>query len=232
MSRPPKNRPYILLNMSMSADGKIASPAGDVQHFSSRRDSEHLYELRATVDAVMNGARTVDTSPIKMDPGSKEYRRRRLQNGLSEYNLRIIVSGSGSIDPNAEVFRHRFSPIIILTSARCPKRKLKRLREISDDVIISPDKSIDFPDALKQLRRKWKVRRLLCEGGGGLNDALFRADLIDEARLTVCPLIIGGAKAPTISDGVGFDALNDARRFELKHRRRSGEEMFLTYRRK
>ena len=215
----------------MSADGKIASPDGKVQHFSSRRDNGQLYELRATVDAVMNGARTVDTGPIKMDTGLEKYRQRRIRTGLKEHALRIIVTGSGSLDPNAEVFRHRFSPIIILTSLQCPRRKLRQLEKLADDVIISTSRTIDFAKALEQLRQSWNVKRLLCEGGGGLNDAMFRADLVDEVRLTVCPLIIGGTKAPTICDGSGFEKLADARQFELAKRKQVGEEMFLTYRR-
>lgn len=232
MSRVPKGRPYVLLNMSMSADGKIASAQRGMNHFTSKRDEQNLYALRATVDAVMNGARTVDTAPIKMDSGSAKFRRTRLNSGLAEHALRIIVTGSGSLAAKAEVFCHHFSPIVILTSSRCPKRKLRDLAKQADDVWISPGRSIDFPRALTHLHSKWRVKRLLCEGGGGLNDAMFRGDLIDEFHLTVCPLIIGGSQAPSISDGIGFDRLNDARQFELAKRKQVGEEMFLTYRRK
>ena len=51
-------RPFVLMNMAMTADGKIATANRVVSSFGSRRDQEHLYELRATADAVMAGART------------------------------------------------------------------------------------------------------------------------------------------------------------------------------
>jgi len=232
MSDPPKGRPYVLLNMSMSADGKIASPERRINHFSSPRDHERLYQLRATADAIMNGARTVDTEPVRMDTGPERFRRLRLRSGLREHALRVIVSGSGSVNPRAEVFRHRFSPIVILTTERCPQPARQRLESVADQLIAAGESCIDFAAALRELRRQWRVQRLLCEGGGALNDALFRADLIDEINLTICPLIIGGVAAPTISDGEGIARLADARRFTLARRKRIGDELFLTYHRR
>ena len=48
--------PFVLVNMAVSADGKIASANRAVATFSSARDHEHLYELRATADAVMKAS--------------------------------------------------------------------------------------------------------------------------------------------------------------------------------
>lgn len=226
------DRPYVLINMSMSADGKIASANRGINHFSSDRDHENLYRLRATSDAILNGARTVDTAPIKMDTGPEKFRRRRARNGLSAHAIRIIATGSGSLNTNAEVFKHDFSPIVVLTTSRCPKTKLTRLRKAADAVIVAGGPELDFPTALMQLRKDWKIKRLLCEGGGALNDALFRADLVDEVNLTICPVVIGGRDAPTISDGIGIERLADARQFALNKRRSMDDEQFLTYLRK
>ncbi|TAL04304.1 MAG: hypothetical protein EPO07_05245, partial [Verrucomicrobia bacterium] len=106
----------------------------------------------------------------------------------------------------------------------------RRLLRIADDVKICGAKEIDFSRALFWLKQKWKVNRLLCEGGGELNDALFRAGLVDEIHLTICPKIFGGRNAPTIAEGDGFGALQRAAGFELKSFRRVGEEVFLIYR--
>src|SRR5579862_1972426 len=100
--------PFVFLNVASSADGKLAPASRHFIPFGSRRDQEHLLELRASADAVMSGARTVDLSPVKLGPGGAKYRRQRLRAGLTEYNLRVVVSGSGTIDPNAEIFKHRF----------------------------------------------------------------------------------------------------------------------------
>lgn len=224
--------PFVLINMAMTADGKIATANRAVSSFGSGRDHTHLLELRATADAVMAGARTVNSAEINLGPGPAKFRRQRLKRGLAEYNLRVIVSGSGSINPKAHVFTKRFSPVIILTTQRASATKLCRLRAVADIVKICGRNEINFRAALRWLRENWNVQQLLCEGGGELNDALLRADVVDEWHLTICPLVFGGRRAPTIADGAGFQHLARARRFDLENMRRCGEELFLVFRRK
>jgi riboflavin-specific deaminase-like protein len=225
------SRPFVLVNMAMTADGKIATANRAISTFTSARDHEHLLELRATADAVMSGARTVDSAKINLGPGGKKFQRRRLKRGLAEFNLRIIVTGSGSVNPAAEIFKHRFSPILILTTRRASPPRLKCLRTLADEVQLCGRNEINFRAALRWLQRHWGVNRLLCEGGGDLNDALFRAGLVDELHLTVSPKIFGGRTAPTIAEGLGFLRLADCAQLTLKSARRVGDEMFMVYRR-
>lgn len=219
MSSKPKIRgaklPFVFINMAMTADGKIATANRAVHSFGSPRDLRHLYELRATADAILCGARTVEISDSILGNGGEKFRQQRFKNGLSEYNLRVIASGSGSLNPGAKIFRHRFSPIIVLTTNRASEKKLKNLHQLADEVKICGVEAIDFSAALRWLRAKWGVKRLLCEGGGELNDALFRADLVDEINLTLCPKIFGGRSAPTIADGQGLSKLALTRKFKL-----------------
>ena len=226
-----RNLPFLFLNLAMSADGKIASANGVIPNFGSKRDKQNMMVLRTYADAIMSGARTVDLNSVTLGPGSEKYRKMRLRRGLAEYNLRVIVSGSGSIDPTADIFRHRFSPIIILTTRSVSKRRLEQLKQIADDVKAFGQTKLDFVAAFCWLREKWKVKRLLCEGGGELDGALFRADLVDEIHLTISPEIIGGRNAPTIADGDNVPHLRDAKRFKLVSAKRVGDEMFLIYRR-
>ena len=188
-----------------------------------------MMELRATADAVVSGARTVDLNPVTLGTGGEKYRRLRKKRGLAEYNLRVIVSGSGSIDPKAAIFGKRFSPIIILTTQSAGPRRLNQLRRLADDVIICGQRDLDFRRGLRALRQKWKVKRLLCEGGGELDDGLFRAGVVNELHLTICPKILGGRHAPTICDGVGFDTLSKASRLTLKSMNRHQDELFLVF---
>ena len=224
------DRPFVLINMAMSADGKIAPAHRRFVAFGSRRDHANLLALRATADAVICGARTVDSAPMTLDTGGAVYERRRQRAGLAKQNLRVVVSGSGSVDPQAVVFQRGESPIIVLASGRAPKSRLAKLKRLADCVKVCGKNSVALRQALGWLRREWAVKRLLCEGGGELNFELLRLGLVDELHLTVCPRIIGGRDAPTIADGEGFARLAKVTKLELTGQRRTAGELFTTWR--
>ncbi len=229
MKRKPVTRPFVFVNMAMTADGKIATTNRAVSSFGSKHDLDHLYKLRTTADAIMAGARTLDLNKVFLGNGAERYRRMRLQRALSDYPLRVIVSGTGTIDPRAAIFQKRFSPILLITSRRASAVTIRTLRTLVDDVFISSGRAIDFTAALQWLAEKWKVRRLLCEGGGELNAALFREGFVDELNLTICPKIFGGRHAPTIAGGNWHIALALAANLRLRSVRKIGEEAFLKF---
>ena len=134
-----------------------------------------MLKLRTTADAVMCGARTAETSGVTLGTGGKRYREMRLRRGLAGHHLRIIVSGSGRVATQAEVFQHRFSPIVVLTTRRASATRLAQLRRVADEVAQFGAKELNLRAALRWLCKHWNVKRLICEGGGELNDALFRA---------------------------------------------------------
>lgn len=224
------SRPFVLINMAMTADGKIATANRAVTSFGSARDLAQLYELRATADAILCGARTVEQSHATLGNGPEKFTRQRKRRGLAEYPLRVVVTGSGSLSPKAELWRKDFSPVVALTTARASKIRLTRLRRLAGHVWVSSGKEVDFAASLQALHEDFGIRRLLCEGGSQVNDALFRAGLVDEVHLTICPLVFGGRTAPTIADGVGFGRLAEAAQLELKSMKRVGDELFLVYR--
>jgi riboflavin-specific deaminase-like protein len=221
--------PFVYLNVATTADGKLAPANRHFIPFSSRRDQDLLIELRTRCDAVMAGARTVDSVPVNLGPGGKKYRALRVKNGLAEYNIRVVISGSASLNPRAEIFKHRFSPLIVIVTKRAPKSRVARLQSLGATVRAFGEKAVDFTAALKWLRREWNVTRLLCEGGGEINAGLFREDLVNEIYLTLCPIVLGGRSAPTMADGIGAEKLSDAVRLKLKSQERIGNELFLVY---
>ncbi|MBO56327.1 MAG: hypothetical protein CMO62_01125 [Verrucomicrobiales bacterium] len=223
------SHPFVSINMAMSADGKIAPPHRRFVAFGSRRDHANLLALRATADAVMCGARTVDSAPVTLDAGGAAYEQRRLRAGLARQNLRIVVSGCGSVDLRAAVFQHQVSPVIVLASGQAPKSRLARLERLANCVKVCGEKSVSLGQALGWLRREWAVKRLLCEGGGELNFELLRLGLVDELHLTLCPRVIGGRDAPTIADGEGFASLAKTASMKMTRQRRIGDELFTTW---
>lgn len=221
-------RPFVFLNVAVTADGKIASAEHHVTTFGSPADSHHLYELRSSADAILCGARTLEATQATLGNGPDAFRRRRLRQGLAEHPLRIIVSGSGSISSNAAIWSQRFSPILVLTTERS-RREWKRLHGLADDVWCLGQSTIDFGQALERLHCEYGVQRLLCEGGGELNAALIRAGLVNELHITFCPLLLAGRNAPTLADGSGVPALADAAQFRLRSRKVVGSELFTVY---
>jgi 2,5-diamino-6-(ribosylamino)-4(3H)-pyrimidinone 5'-phosphate reductase len=224
--------PFVFSNFAITADGKIAFANHEFAPFSSPRDREHMMELRTLADAVICGARTVKETETILGMGGMKFQKRRLKKGLSEFPLRVVVSGSGSIDSSATIFKKRFSPVIVLATERISKVKLKQLRVVADEVRICGKHEISFPAALRWLREKWNVKRLLCEGGGELHGALVRTRLVDELHLTVCPMIFGGRNTPTIAEGLGFQRLSYAEKFELTSIKRKNDELFTVFSRR
>jgi 2,5-diamino-6-(ribosylamino)-4(3H)-pyrimidinone 5'-phosphate reductase len=222
--------PFVYINVATTADGKLAPANRRFVPFGSRRDRDLLLELRSRADAVLAGARTVDLLPVNLGPGPAKYRRQRVKNGLSEYNLRVVVSGSGTLNPGADIFRYRFSPIIVLVNGMASRENLRALRNVADEVRVFGDKKLDFKTALTWLHKERGVRHLLCEGGGEVNAALFEAGLVDEIYLTFCPLIFGGRAAPTMADGQSITEVADAVKLRLTSCKRAANELFLVYR--
>ncbi len=222
--------PFVFLNVAMTADGKIAPASRHFEPFGGERDRLLLLELRACADAVISGARTIDLNPVTLGNGGKRYTQMRLRRGLARNPLRVVVSGHATVDPKAEIFRHRFSPIIVLASEAAPEKRLKQLRALADEVAVFGKEEIDFAQALRWLRAKWNVKTLLCEGGGEVNGALFEAGLVNEFYVTLCPLVFGGRHAPTLADGRGAQSLKDATRLTLRAMKRVEDELFLIYR--
>jgi len=213
-------RPFVFINMAMSADGKIATHAGEGS-FGSRTDHKNLLALRDKANAILTGAGTVNAQPeVTLGPGPR-----------SKMNppLRVIASGRGNLDLGHKIFRSKGAPILILTTDQIPAKTQKAL-EAKADVWVCGEKTIDFKRALERLRGERGMKRLVCEGGGMLNDALLRAGVVDEVNLTICPLLIGGKSAPTIADGLGMERLATAKKFELKSKKQVEDELFLVYR--
>jgi riboflavin biosynthesis pyrimidine reductase len=76
---------------------------------------------------------------------------------------------------------------------------LADLRKKSISYLIAGKSEIDFAAALERLHRDFGIRKLMLEGGGGVNGSLLAAGLIDEISLLLCPFA-DGAPAPTVFD--------------------------------
>jgi 2,5-diamino-6-(ribosylamino)-4(3H)-pyrimidinone 5'-phosphate reductase len=221
--------PFVSVNVAITADGKLAPDTRHFVPFSSKRDRELMMELRSEADAVMSGATTVADGEVELGPGGKPYRQKRVERGLREFNLRVIVSGAARITPRAHIFKTRFSPIVVLATEAAPVGRLQQLSKVADDIFVSKGQKLDVVAALEWLRAKWSVKRLLCEGGGEVNGAMFQAGVVNEIYVTLCPVIFGGRSAPTLADGDGIEQLTAAAPLKLKRLERVGDELYCIF---
>src|ERR1051326_18721 len=123
--------PFVFLNMAMTIDGKVTTYARTPANFSSKHDKFHLLELRAQCDALMVGAHTAATDHMTMGIPDEKLQRQRARRGLPPHPLRVIITGSFSVDRRWEVFRHDFSPILIFTSEAAPKTKRRQFEKLA-----------------------------------------------------------------------------------------------------
>jgi diaminohydroxyphosphoribosylaminopyrimidine deaminase/5-amino-6-(5-phosphoribosylamino)uracil reductase len=100
-------------------------------------------------------------------------------------------------------------------------------------IIDTPDRDgrVDLLKLMKELA-ELKIDSILLEGGGTLNDAMIRADLVNEIKAFVAPKIFGGAGAASPVTGTGVTLPSEAARFTLKDMRLCGEDVLLEYVRK
>lgn len=219
-----KEKPFVQINGAVSADGKLALENLSLIQFSSSRDRNLVFVLRSGVDAVLSGATTVETFSIDLAAGGPQWRRKRVRRGLSAEPLRVIVSDDADFDPQSCLLKKGNSPVILLTTARAPTRRVRALEKAGVEVIKFGKETVSFAPAFRWLRDRHGVNRIVCEGGGITNAALLRASVVDEVHITLCPLVLRGATAPTICDSAGFTS-----RLKLKSARPCQGEIFLIY---
>ena len=207
------DRPFVTMNMAMTADGKITSAKREQPAFSSRQDKTMMDKYRAEADAILVGAGTLraDDPPLHVrDPEMQEY---RAALGKPAPLLNVLVTASASIDPGSRFFHEGLSSgRIVATVEEAPPERLARLRAVSDVWTVGRG-SVDLRELLRRLRERG-VERLLVEGGGELNWGFVRDDLVDELYVTIAPALLGGRDAPTLCEGEGL-AMADQRRLQL-----------------
>ncbi len=219
-----KRLPYVIVFVTMSADGKIASPTRD-SRLSCPADKRMLHELRASSDAVVVGAGTVISDNPLLTV--------RLVKGVNP--LRVILDGRLSIPLSSAVVTDGSAKTFIAAcSGISSDSKVAKLREAGCDVRLFKcvDGHVPIKDLLACLQGIYGVRKVLVEGGGETIWRFFKEGLVDEFRVTISPFIIGGKASITPVEGDGFPSLGEWVRLRLIHvvMCECGNEVHLIYR--
>ena len=207
------DRPWVVVNMITTVDGATADAEGRSGGLSGPADRQAFTALRSVADVVVAGAGTVraeDYGPARISP---ERQRARVERGQTPQPRIAVVSGSLNLDPGARLFGDPAGPRpILITYARSDPAARRRLAEVAD-VIVAGEEALDWPAAVRELRRTTGAGVALVEGGPTVNGHLLGDDLIDEMCLTIAPGVAGG----TSPRAVRGQAHHGLRRAELAH---------------
>jgi 2,5-diamino-6-(ribosylamino)-4(3H)-pyrimidinone 5'-phosphate reductase len=201
---PPAQRPHVIMNMVMSADGKAA--AGETESaLSSPADKLVLQSLRVHAGAILNGAGTARATGLNPSIGDTRLRRYRSEQlGMGSPPLQAVISGSGNIDSGARFLRQDNFRVAVFVGDGAEAAKVAELRSAGNDVHVIAQGRAGLAQLMQVLRAQYGVRLLLVEGGPSLNAELYHAGLIDEVFLTVGPHIEGGRDVLTTVTGDAF----------------------------
>jgi 2,5-diamino-6-(ribosylamino)-4(3H)-pyrimidinone 5'-phosphate reductase len=194
------NRPFVFINVAMTADGKIDTVERKGSTISSPGDKERVDHLRADSDAIMVGGRTLLDEDPKLTVKSETLRAERMARGLSPNPVKVGVVTQAKIKADSQFLNSGPADIVIFTTNRTSKRYLSMLKSRHADVYIDDAEKVNLQRALATLK-ELGIHRLMVEGGSTLNFELMRLGLVDEITAYVAPLVFGGESAPTLAAG-------------------------------
>lgn len=196
-------RPFVLINVAVTADGKLDTVARRGSAISSARDKDRVDRLRAEADAVMVGGHTLLGDDPKLTVKSAARRAERVAHGQSENPAKVGITSRLNLHPDSQFLTTGPARIILFTTAQATPAQIAPLTARGVEVYALGETQVDLPAALAQLHALG-IHRLMVEGGGTLNFELLRLGLVDEVQVYIAPLIFGGSHAPTLADGVGL----------------------------
>jgi 2,5-diamino-6-(ribosylamino)-4(3H)-pyrimidinone 5'-phosphate reductase len=211
-------RPHVILNAAMTLDGKIATQTGSSE-ISGPEDLKRVHQIRKNSDAIMVGINTV----LVDDPRLTVH---KISSNPSDNPLRVVIDSKARTPLDARILNND-APTVIAVSKKAPMSKVEKLRE-KVEVIICGDNQVDLEELMKKLKIKG-INTLMLEGGSTLNFSMFEHNLIDEVKVCIAPMIVGGKNAKTLVDGDGFDFMASAIKLELKKSYNLGKDLILEY---
>lgn len=169
--------PYVTLKYAQSLDGRIATRTGHSRWISSPESLRLSHRLRAVSDAIVIGSGTLASDDSKLTT--------RLVRGSNP--VRIILSYSGRISPDRNVFRNGEAPTYVATHRGS---RLKDTLGLDKILVRKYGTGLDLKDLLVKLGRMGIVT-LLVEGGSGVLTSFLKQKLANRVIVCLAPILIG-----------------------------------------
>jgi 2,5-diamino-6-(ribosylamino)-4(3H)-pyrimidinone 5'-phosphate reductase len=218
-------RPIVVVNIAMSADGKISTRERRQVRISGEQDFTRVDRLKARCDAVMVGIGTVIADDPSLTVKSEECRHYRRKQGWDEHPVRIVVDSAARTPPDASILTKGDGKRVVAVSKRADLLKISEL-EKKATVIVAGEDEVDLCTLMNELGAMG-IHRIMVEGGGTLIAGLIEEGLVHEIYTFIGNIIIGGKNAPTFTDGEGFVLESAFPRLNLLEARRLEEGILL-----
>jgi diaminohydroxyphosphoribosylaminopyrimidine deaminase / 5-amino-6-(5-phosphoribosylamino)uracil reductase len=216
-------RSWVLFKSAMTLDGKVATRSGDSQWISGEESRYRAHHWRAECDAVAVGIGTALADDPLLTARVK---------GVTRQPRRIVFDSLARLPLSAKLVRDaRRIPLTVVVSRAAPRTATDALETHGVDVIVAPGENepARVRSALDQLGAG-EVTSILLEGGPHLAGAFLDAGEIDEIRLFLAPMILGGRTARDPLEGEGVDMIADAARAHALDCERVGEDLLVSAR--
>jgi len=198
-------RPLVVFKSAMTLDGKVATRTGDSQWISGEASRARAHRWRAESDAVAVGIGTALVDDPRLTA--------RIE-GVARQPRRVVFDSEARLPLDSQLVRELADvPLIVVCSRAAARTSVPALEAAGGDVIVATgeNEAARVEHALDELGAR-DIQSLLLEGGPHLAGAFLEAGEIDEARIFLAPLMLGGAKAKTAVEGIGLDQIAGAAR--------------------
>jgi diaminohydroxyphosphoribosylaminopyrimidine deaminase / 5-amino-6-(5-phosphoribosylamino)uracil reductase len=191
--------PWVLLKTAMSLDGRTATPEGVSPWISGERSRELVHAWRGECDAIAVGIGTVLVDdPLltaRLSGAPPVTNAEGLHGpGAQRQPVRVVFDSAGRLPLDSRLLATTDeAPVLVVVAPDADLARLGALRDRGAETIVT-DGATPAERVLAALAELGcrGLTSLLLEGGATLAGAFAAADQIDEARVFVAPLILGG----------------------------------------
>jgi diaminohydroxyphosphoribosylaminopyrimidine deaminase / 5-amino-6-(5-phosphoribosylamino)uracil reductase len=220
-------RPWVLFKSAMTLDGKVATRAGDSQWISGEQSRELAHRWRASVDAVVVGIGTAlaDDPRLTARPDGMPAQ-------AAEQPRRVVFDSLARLPPSSQLVAAAAEiPLTLVVSRAAQRADTDALEAAGVQVLLATGENepARVRSALDQLGQLG-VAALLLEGGPHLAGAFLDAGEIDEIRLFLAPILLGGRTARDPLEGEGVERISEALRALTFDCERVGEDLLVSAR--
>jgi 5-amino-6-(5-phosphoribosylamino)uracil reductase len=187
------DRPYTLLSCAVSIDGYLDDASPHRLILSGPEDLDEVDELRAATDAILVGAGTVRADNPRLIVRDPVRVAAREAAGRAPHPLRVTLTATGDLDPEARFFTGPGIPLVY-----CPSRAAPAARKALQGkaAVIDAGAELSLAAVLHDLHAERAVATVLIEGGSQVLTDALAGGLADELRLAIAPFFVADPAAP------------------------------------